>query len=163
SAPIPRTLTAMRILITGAGGMLGRDLVTAAERAGHEPVPHSRAELDVTDPDSVRAAIAEARPDAIVNGAAWTDVDGAEADEAAAGRRARRAARGGRPDRLPDLHRPPGAGAGAARHRRRRRGDPRRGRRALLVARVGGGDLPAVRRVGARPVPEHRGRRTPRA
>jgi dTDP-4-dehydrorhamnose reductase len=76
----------MRLLITGAAGMLGQDVAAAAARSGHEVVALARAELDVTDRAAVRAAIAEARPDAIVNCAAWTDVDGAETDEAAATR-----------------------------------------------------------------------------
>jgi dTDP-4-dehydrorhamnose reductase len=76
----------MRLLVTGAAGMLGRDVVTAAESAGHDVVALARAELDITDPDAVRAAVADARPDAVVNCAAWTDVDGAEEHEADATR-----------------------------------------------------------------------------
>jgi dTDP-4-dehydrorhamnose reductase len=76
----------MRLLITGAAGMLGQDVAAAAARSGHEVVALARAGLDITDRAAVRAAIAEARPAAIVNCAAWTDVDGAEADEAAATR-----------------------------------------------------------------------------
>jgi len=64
--------------------MLGTDVVAAA--AGHDVVPFTRAELDITDADAVRAAVSDTRPDAIINCAAWTDVDGAEADEAAATR-----------------------------------------------------------------------------
>jgi len=74
----------MRVLVTGAGGMLGHDVVAAAERAGHDVVGLGRAELDVADATAARAAVAAARPDAVINCAAWTDVDGAEADEAAA-------------------------------------------------------------------------------
>jgi dTDP-4-dehydrorhamnose reductase len=74
----------MRLLVTGAGGMLGQDLVHAARAAGHDPVALSRADLDVTDPAAVAAAVAHGSPDAIVNCAAWTDVDGAEAERAAA-------------------------------------------------------------------------------
>jgi len=74
----------MRLLVTGAAGMLAHDVTTAAARAGHDVIPLSRRELDVTDAAAVRAAVAAARPDAIVNCAAWTDVDGAEADEDAA-------------------------------------------------------------------------------
>jgi dTDP-4-dehydrorhamnose reductase len=74
----------MRLLVTGAGGMLGRDVTAAAERAGMSVTPLSRAELDITDAPAVRAAIARARADAVINCAAWTDVDGAEADEEAA-------------------------------------------------------------------------------
>jgi hypothetical protein len=78
--PIPP----MRLLLTGAAGMLGHDLRASAERAGHDVTPLGRAELDVRDAAAVRAAVAAARPDAVINCAAWTDVDGAEADEAAA-------------------------------------------------------------------------------
>jgi dTDP-4-dehydrorhamnose reductase len=72
----------MRLLVTGAAGMLGTDVVAAA--AGHEVIALARAELDVTDAAAVDAAVADARPDAIVHCAAWTDVDGAEASEEAA-------------------------------------------------------------------------------
>src|SRR5687767_430434 len=77
-------MSAMRLLVTGAAGMLGRDVVAAAQDAGHEVAALTRAELDITDAEAVRAAVAAARPDAIVNCAAWTDVDGAEAAEQAA-------------------------------------------------------------------------------
>jgi dTDP-4-dehydrorhamnose reductase len=76
----------MRLLLTGAAGMLGRDVASAAERAGHDVIPLSRRELDVRDATAVDAAMAAARPDAVVNCAAWTDVDGAEEDEEAATR-----------------------------------------------------------------------------
>src|ERR1700759_3843029 len=74
----------MRIVITGGGGMLGLDVQRAAEEAGHEPVALTRAQLDITDRGAVTDAVAGA--DAVINGAAWTDVDGAEshAREAAA-------------------------------------------------------------------------------
>src|SRR6188472_3268381 len=75
----------MRLLVTGAAGMLGTDVVAAAA-AAHDVVPFTRHELDITDHDAVRAAVADTAPDAIINCAAWTDVDGAEADEAAATR-----------------------------------------------------------------------------
>jgi dTDP-4-dehydrorhamnose reductase len=71
----------MRLLVTGAAGMLGTEVVAAA---GHDVVGLARADLDITDPEAVRAAVRDARPDAVVNCAAYTDVDGAEADEAAA-------------------------------------------------------------------------------
>jgi len=77
-------MCAMRLLVTGAAGMLGRDVVTAAGDAGHEVVGLARADLDITDADAVRAAVEAAHPDAVVNCAAWTDVDGAEEHEAAA-------------------------------------------------------------------------------
>lgn len=60
--------------------MLGRDVVLAARAAGEEVLPLARAGLDIADAAAVEVAVADARPDAIVNCAAWTDVDGAESD-----------------------------------------------------------------------------------
>jgi dTDP-4-dehydrorhamnose reductase len=71
----------MRLLVTGAAGMLGRDVTAAAADAGHAVVGLARADLDITDAAAVRSAVVAARPDALVNCAAWTDVDGAEAAE----------------------------------------------------------------------------------
>jgi dTDP-4-dehydrorhamnose reductase len=74
----------MRLLVTGGAGMLGQAVAAAATRLGHDVIALSRAELDVTDGDHVRRVIAAAEPRAVVNCAAWTDVDGAETAEAAA-------------------------------------------------------------------------------
>jgi dTDP-4-dehydrorhamnose reductase len=65
-------------LVTGAGGMLGVDLVSVLTAAGHGVTAATRREVDVTD----TAALAAAVPghDLVVNAAAYTDVDGAEAD-----------------------------------------------------------------------------------
>jgi dTDP-4-dehydrorhamnose reductase len=71
----------MRILITGAGGMLGQDVRKATVRAGHEPIAMTRPELDITDADAVTHAIRRARPDVVINCAAWTKVDAAEEHE----------------------------------------------------------------------------------
>jgi len=68
----------VRLLVTGAGGMLGHDVLRAGERAGHELVPCSRAQLDLTDAAAIAQTLAQARPDAVLNCAAWTDVDGAQ-------------------------------------------------------------------------------------
>ena len=76
----------MRLLVTGAAGMLGRDVVAAAESAGHDVTALSRSDLDIAAAAAVRAAVDAARPDAVINCAAWTDVDGAEEHEADATR-----------------------------------------------------------------------------
>lgn len=68
----------MKILVTGSDGMLGRDLVGAAEQSGHEVRACPRTRLDVTDAEVVMDKIGVYKPDAVVNCAAWTDVDGAE-------------------------------------------------------------------------------------
>jgi dTDP-4-dehydrorhamnose reductase len=70
----------VRYLVTGAGGMLGRDLLTAL--AGAEVVAATRADLDVTDLAAVRAATRGM--DVVINAAAYTRVDDAESNEAAA-------------------------------------------------------------------------------
>jgi dTDP-4-dehydrorhamnose reductase len=71
----------MKLLVTGAAGMLGQDVVRAARGAGHEVVALARADLDVSDRAAVLAAVSAAGPGAVVNCAAWTDVDGAEEHE----------------------------------------------------------------------------------
>jgi dTDP-4-dehydrorhamnose reductase len=71
----------IRWLVTGAGGMLGRDLVPVLARHGRVTAAH-RSMLDITDRASVAAAVAG--HDVVVNTAGWTDVDGAEAREEAA-------------------------------------------------------------------------------
>jgi dTDP-4-dehydrorhamnose reductase len=77
-------MSRMRMLITGSAGMLGRAVVGHARRLGHDVIPLTRRQLDVTDSVAVRRAVVGAAPDAVVNCAAWTDVDGAEASEPAA-------------------------------------------------------------------------------
>src|SRR5215207_8353504 len=71
-----------RWLVTGAGGMLGTDLVAALEQ--HEIAALSRADLDVTAAQAVHDVIAEFRPHVVANCAAWTAVDAAEEQEGAA-------------------------------------------------------------------------------
>ena len=63
----------MRLLVTGAAGMLGRDVVAAATDAGHEVSALARADLDIADAAAVRSAVTGAEPDAVVNCAAWTE------------------------------------------------------------------------------------------
>jgi len=76
----------MRLLVIGAAGMLGQDLLAAAREAGHEPIGLNLPEIDITDPAATLTAVHGAAPDAVVNCAAWTDVDGAEENEELAAR-----------------------------------------------------------------------------
>ncbi|MFC4018003.1 dTDP-4-dehydrorhamnose reductase [Micromonospora sp. GCM10011542] len=72
-----------RLLVTGAGGMLGRDLLAVLRpRDDLSVTATTRADLDIADPDAVRDVVAG--HDLVINTAAWTDVDGAEAREQAA-------------------------------------------------------------------------------
>jgi dTDP-4-dehydrorhamnose reductase len=68
----------MRVLVTGAGGQIGREVVTAF--ADHDVIAATHAALDVGERDAVLGAIASAVPDAVVHAAAWTAVDACEAD-----------------------------------------------------------------------------------
>jgi len=76
----------MKILVTGAAGMLGRDVMQAAGNAGHDVVGYGHAELDIADADAVSARIEAERPGVVINCAAWTNVDGAEEAEGEATR-----------------------------------------------------------------------------
>lgn len=69
-----------RWLVTGAAGMLGRELLTLL--GDDDVVGLTRSELDITDLAAVQAAVGDV--DVVVNAAAWTDVDGAETAEAEA-------------------------------------------------------------------------------
>ena len=73
----------MKVLITGGNGQLGRAL-SATAPAGAEITSHHSDALDITHGESVRAVVGQLRPDLILNAAAYTAVDKAEADEAAA-------------------------------------------------------------------------------
>ena len=75
------------ILVTGAGGQLGVDVVEVAGTRGHRVVGLGRTELDCTDATRVAQVVAELRPTAIIHCAAYTKVDDAEEhrDDAFAG------------------------------------------------------------------------------
>ena len=68
----------MKVLVTGAAGMLGQEVVRAGEAVGREVIGLGRGELDVTDVEAVRQRVDSERPGAVVNCAAYTNVDGAE-------------------------------------------------------------------------------------
>jgi dTDP-4-dehydrorhamnose reductase len=73
-----RAAPPLRILVTGAAGQVGSEV--AAHLPSHEVVALDRAGCDLADRHSVEQAVSAARPAAVVNCAAWTDVDGCEAD-----------------------------------------------------------------------------------
>ena len=81
----------MRVLVTGANGQLGWDMILELKKRGHEPVATDKSEtyeqdikyikLDITDEKAVQETIAKVNPDAVVHCAAWTAVDAAEDEE----------------------------------------------------------------------------------
>jgi dTDP-4-dehydrorhamnose reductase len=68
----------MRLLVTGANGMLGHRVAAVARERGHEVRGTDLPELDVTDAAAVARFVEEAAPDVVVNCAAYTDVDACE-------------------------------------------------------------------------------------
>jgi dTDP-4-dehydrorhamnose reductase len=74
----------VRVLVTGAGGMLARAVVRSFESRGHPVLALSRVQLDVTDRSSVAAVMHEREPDVVVQCAAYTAVDRAESEPEAA-------------------------------------------------------------------------------
>ena len=71
----------MKILITGAGGLVGRALTKHARAEGDDVAAYEHRSLDVSDANAVNAVIQSARPEVVINCAAWTDVDGCETDQ----------------------------------------------------------------------------------
>ena len=69
-----------KILITGAGGLVGRATVEHCLANGDEVVAYDRRALDIADPRKVEETISRESADAVINCAAWTDVDGCEGD-----------------------------------------------------------------------------------
>ena len=70
----------MKIVVTGAAGQLGTELVEAFRAVGHDVVGTTHASLDIADADAVERFIVDAAPDWIIHGAAWTAVDACESD-----------------------------------------------------------------------------------
>ena len=73
-------MSLLKILVTGAGGMLGRDVVRAFEFVNHDVVAVTHDELDIRDAGAVERLFGAERPDVVVNCAAYTNVDGAQDD-----------------------------------------------------------------------------------
>lgn len=71
----------MKVVLTGAAGMLARAVRGEFERRGHEVVALDRAALDVTDASMVERTLAAVRPDVVIQCAAYTAVDHAEREE----------------------------------------------------------------------------------
>lgn len=76
--PVPRPRR--RILLTGAGGMLGSDLAPVLAGAGHEVFARPKSDLDITSEIEVARAFREIQPNVVVNCAAFTRVDDCETD-----------------------------------------------------------------------------------
>ena len=76
----------MKVLITGAGGLVGRAMSSYCAAQGDEVFRFDHRSLDISDEASLRVAFDEKRPDVVINCAAWTDVDGCESDFAHAER-----------------------------------------------------------------------------
>ena len=74
----------MKILIVGHNGMLGSDMMAAARKGGHSVVGVDFPDIDITKIDSIRRRVETARPEAIVNCAAYTAVDACETNRDAA-------------------------------------------------------------------------------
>jgi len=71
----------MKILVTGAQGQIGRELVAIAASHGYEVFAAGRAELDITNADNVNALFKQHNPDIVINAAAYTAVDKAETEQ----------------------------------------------------------------------------------
>lgn len=74
----------MKVLISGANGMVARATAEYCRSIGDEVYALTRAEMDIADMPSVRSAVNDIRPDAIINCAAYTNVDDAEREPQAA-------------------------------------------------------------------------------
>lgn len=70
----------MKVLVTGAAGLVGRALVEHCSTSGDEVFSYDHQSLDISDAERVESVIASQRPDVVINCAAWTDVDGCESD-----------------------------------------------------------------------------------
>lgn len=71
----------MRILVLGRSGQLARAIVARGSVAGHSMTALGRSEADLCSPASVRTAVASARPNIVINAAAYTAVDRAETEQ----------------------------------------------------------------------------------
>lgn len=70
----------MRVVILGASGQLGRDLTAAFHSSSDTVTALTHQDVEITSADSVTRAVAAAKPDLVINSAAFANVDGCEAD-----------------------------------------------------------------------------------
>jgi dTDP-4-dehydrorhamnose reductase len=70
----------LRVLITGAGGLVGRALTEHCKAEGEDVSAFNHDGLNIADPEAVREIVLSTSPDVVINCAAWTDVDGCESD-----------------------------------------------------------------------------------
>lgn len=70
----------MKIMVSGAGGQLGQDVVNQSRARGYDTLPYTSGALDITDSAAVHEIVTRNRPHAIINCAAYTVVDQAERD-----------------------------------------------------------------------------------
>ena len=70
----------MRIMITGAGGLVGRAIFEHCISRGEHVVALNHRDLDISDELSLNASFDREQPEVVINCAAWTDVDGCESD-----------------------------------------------------------------------------------
>lgn len=71
----------MRVLVTGASGMVGRAVLEHCSANGDQVFAYDHRGLDIADADRVSETLQQDKPDAVINCAAWTDVDGCERDQ----------------------------------------------------------------------------------
>jgi len=71
----------LRVVVTGGRGLVGEALTEHCAAVGDEVLSYGHKDLDITDRDAVQEVVRGARPDVVVNCAAWTNVDGCESDQ----------------------------------------------------------------------------------
>lgn len=71
----------MKVLVTGANGQLGYDVINELKRRGHKAIGVDVADMDITDEKQVSKVMKSVCPDAVIHCAAWTAVDAAEDNE----------------------------------------------------------------------------------